>query len=115
MMMLKPTDEVDLLHWVYEAKSELSFLAGLSFSSDTQKKKNHVDSDRITEYDMKFMGIHPNTLGIPETEYEVGVTMASNEFTRIVRHDLSHPGDSFRIEVNKEGIWFAGEGEAHQW
>ena len=45
--MLKPADEVDLFNWVYEAKSELSFLAGLFFSSDTQKKKNHVDSDRI--------------------------------------------------------------------
>ena len=58
------------------------------------------------------MGIHPNTLGIPETEYEVGVTTASNKLTRIVRHDLSQPGDSFGIEVNKEGIRFTSEGEA---
>ena len=36
---------------------------------------------------------------MPETEYD-GVTMASNEFTRIVRHDLSQLGDSFRIKVN---------------
>ena len=77
-----------------------------------KKKKNQVDSDRIAEYDIKLIGIHPNTLGIPETEYEVAVTTASNEFTRIVRHDLSQPGDSFRIEVNKEGIRFAGEGKA---
>ena len=64
---------------------------------------------------MKLIGIHPNTLGIPETEYEVGVTPASNKFTRIVCHDLSQSGDIFRIEVNKEGIRFAGEGEANQW
>ena len=87
--MLKPADEVDLLNQVYQTKSELSFLAGLFFSSDTQKKKKYVDSDRIAECDMKLMGIHPNTLGIPETEYEVGVTPASNQFTPIVRHDLS--------------------------
>ena len=62
---------------------------------------------------MRLIGIHANTLGIPETEYEVGVTTASNEFTHIVRHDLSQPDDSFRIEVNKEGIRFASEGEAH--
>ena len=109
--MLKPADEVDLLNWVYEARSELSFLAGLYFSSDTQKK-NQVDSDCIAEYDMKLIGIHPNTLGIPETEYEVGVTTASNEFTHIIRHNLSQPGESFYIEVNKEGIRFASEGEA---
>ena len=87
-MCEKPADQADLLNWVYEAKSELSFLAGLYFSSDTQKKKDHVDSDRIAEYDIKLIGIHPNTLGIPETEYEVAVTTASNEFTHIVRHDL---------------------------
>ena len=38
------------------------------------------------------------------------VLSASKEFTRIVRHNLSQPGDSFRIEVNKEGIRFASEG-----
>ena len=53
---------------------------------------------------MRLIGIHANTLGIPETEYKVGVTTASNEFTHIVRHNLSQPDDSFRIEVNKEGI-----------
>ena len=40
--MLKPADKAYLLNWVYEAKSELSFLAGLSFSSDTQKKKKFM-------------------------------------------------------------------------
>ena len=45
-----------------------------------------------------------------ETEYK-GVT-AHNEFTRIVCHDLSQLGNSVRIEVNKEGIPFASNGEA---
>ena len=61
---------------------------------------------------MKLMGIDSDALDIPETEYEVSVTTASNEFTPILRHDLSQLGDSVRIEVNKEGIWFASEGEA---
>ena len=113
--MLEPADEANLLNLVYEASSELSFLARSSFSSDTQKKKNHVDSDRIAEYDMKLIGIHTNTLGIPETEYKACLTTASNKITRIVHHDLSQLGDSFRIEVNKEGIRFASEGEARQW
>ena len=74
---MKPADEADLLNWVYEAKSELSFLAGLFFHLILKKKIKNVDSDRIGEYDMKLICIHPNTLGIPETKYKVGVMTES--------------------------------------
>ena len=86
-------------------------MAGLFFSFDTQKRKKYVDSDRIAEYDMKLIGI-PLVYRKPN---KVGVTAASNEFIRIVRHDLSQPGDSFPIDVNQEGIRFTSEGEAQQW
>ncbi|KAF8808762.1 proliferating cell nuclear antigen [Phlegmacium glaucopus] len=86
---LKAADEADVLNLVYEAKN----------------------SDRIAEYDMKLMDIDSDTLGIPDTEYDARVTMASSEFTRIVR-DLSQLGESVRIEVSKEGVRFASEGEA---
>ena len=71
----------------------------------------HTDADRIAEYDMKLMDIDSDTLGIPDTEYDARVTMPSSEFTRIVR-DLSQLGESVRIEVSKEGVRFASEGEA---
>ncbi|KAG5641580.1 hypothetical protein DXG03_004693 [Asterophora parasitica] len=86
---IKAADEADVLNLVYEAKS----------------------SDRIAEYDMKLMDIDSDTLGIPDTEYDARVTMPSSEFTRIVR-DLSLLGESVRIEVSKEGIRFASDGEA---
>ena len=70
-----------------------------------------IDSDRIAEYDMKLMDIDSDNLGIPDTEYDARVTMPSSEFTRIVR-DLSQLGESVRIEVSKEGVRFASEGEA---
>jgi proliferating cell nuclear antigen len=70
-----------------------------------------LDSDRIAEYEMKLMEIDADTLGIPETEYDARVTMPSAEFARIVR-DLSQLGESVRIEVSKEGVRFASEGEA---
>lgn len=70
-----------------------------------------TDSDRIAEYDMKLMDIDAENLGIPDTEYDARVTMPSGEFTRIVR-DLSLLGESVRIEVSKEGVRFASEGEA---
>ena len=60
---------------------------------------------------MKLMDIDSDTLGIPETEYDARVTMPASEFTRIVR-DLSQLGESVRIEVSKEGVRFASEGEA---
>ena len=68
-------------------------------------------SDRIAEYDMKLMDIDSDQLGIPDTEYDAQVTMASSEFARIVR-DLSQLGESVRIEVSKEGIRFASDGES---
>lgn len=86
---LKAADEADVLNLVYEAKN----------------------SDRIAEYDMKLMDIDSDTLGIPDTEYDARVTMPSAEFTRVVR-DLSQLGESVRIEVSKEGVRFASEGEA---
>ena len=48
--------------------------------------------------------------GIPETEYEPHVTMASSEFTRIIC-DLSQLGES-GTEVSKEVVGFTSEGEA---
>lgn len=57
------------------------------------------------------MDIDTDTLGIPDTEYDASVTMPSSEFSRIVR-DLSQLGESVRIEVSKEGVRFASEGEA---
>ncbi|KAJ7711259.1 proliferating cell nuclear antigen, N-terminal domain-containing protein [Mycena metata] len=86
---LKAADEADVLNLVYEAKN----------------------SDRIAEYDMKLMDIDSDTLGIPDTEYEAEVSMPSAEFARIVR-DLSALGESVRIEVSKEGVRFASEGES---
>lgn len=70
-----------------------------------------IDTDRIAEYDMKLMDIDSDTLGIPDTDYDARVTMPSSEFSRIVR-DLSQLGESVRIEVSKEGVRFASEGEA---
>lgn len=70
-----------------------------------------TDSDRLAEYDLKLMDIDSDTLGIPDTEYDACVTMPSAEFSRIVR-DLSQLGESVRIEVSKEGVRFASEGEA---
>ncbi|KAI0058159.1 proliferating cell nuclear antigen [Artomyces pyxidatus] len=87
--VLKATDDGDVLSLTYEARN----------------------ADRIAEYDMKLMDIDSDTLGIPDTDYEARVTMPAAEFTRIVR-DLSNLGESVRIEVSKEGVRFASDGES---
>jgi proliferating cell nuclear antigen len=60
---------------------------------------------------MKLMDIDSDNLNIPETDYDSRVTLPSSEFARIVR-DLSQLGESVRIEVSKEGVRFASDGEA---
>jgi proliferating cell nuclear antigen len=57
------------------------------------------------------MDIDSDTLGIPDTEYDVCVRMPSGEFARIVR-DLSALGESVKIDVSKDGVRFTAEGEA---
>jgi proliferating cell nuclear antigen len=69
--------------------------------------------DRVADYNVKLMDIDADTLGIPDTDYDARVTMTSPDFTRIVR-DLSSLSESVRIEVSKEGVRFASDGEAAQ-
>ncbi|KAH8818687.1 proliferating cell nuclear antigen, N-terminal domain-containing protein [Flagelloscypha sp. PMI_526] len=88
-VQLHATDEADVLNLTFEARS----------------------ADRISQYDLKLMDIDSETLGIPDTEYEAIVTMPSAEFSRIVR-DLTQLGESVRIEVAKDGVRFAAEGES---
>jgi proliferating cell nuclear antigen len=109
---LKANDDADVLSLKYEAhrvstlqvsKQRPSLLISFSMTG----------GDRIAEYDMKLMDIDADTLGIPDTDYDARVTMTAAEFTRIVR-DLSSLGESVRIEVSKEGVRFASDGEAAQ-
>ncbi|CEH18343.1 proliferating cell nuclear antigen [Ceraceosorus bombacis] len=67
-------------------------------------------SDRVAEYDMKLMDIDSEHLGIPDTQYDAVVSMASGEYARICR-DLSVVGESVRIDVSKEGVGFSADGE----
>jgi proliferating cell nuclear antigen len=105
---LKATDDGDVLSLKYEAHSTptVIFLLGVFAYL-------FPDADRVAEYDMKLMDIDADTLGIPDTEYDARVTMLAGEFTRIVR-DLMSLGESVRIEVSKEGVRFASDGEAAQ-
>jgi len=105
---LKAADEADTLNLTYEAKSPFT---SPSFSSIITKLIWHVDADRISDYELKLMDIDSDTLGIPDTEYDVCVTMPSAEFARIVR-DLSALGESVKIDVSKDGVRFSSEGES---
>ncbi|KAI3611459.1 proliferating cell nuclear antigen [Moniliophthora roreri] len=86
---LKAADEADVLNLVYEAKN----------------------SDRIAEYDLKLMDIDSDSLAIPDTDYDAYIRFPAGEFSRIVR-DLASLGESVRIDVSKEGVRFAADGEA---
>ena len=107
---LKATDDGDVLSLKYEAHSTST----LPYPPADRLFTFHFPgADRVAEYDMKLMDIDADTLGIPDTEYDARVTMLASEFTRIVR-DLMSLGESVRIEVSKEGVRFASDGEAAQ-
>ena len=109
---LKATDTGDVLSLKYEAhRASISF--GLPYPLPLLMVLSYSGADRIAEYDMKLMDIDADTLGIPDTDYDARVTMIAAEFARIVR-DLSSLGESVRIEVSKEGVRFASDGEAAQ-
>ncbi len=60
-----------------------------------------VDSDKISEYDLKLMDIDSEHLGIPETSYEAVVSMSSVRFQEICRdlQGLSESGKKRYFEV----------------
>ncbi|KAL3896516.1 MAG: hypothetical protein SGCHY_004020 [Lobulomycetales sp.] len=69
-----------------------------------------ADGERTSEFDLKLMDIDGEHLGIPESDYDVCVTMSSAEYSRICR-DLSVLGDSVTIECNKNQVKFMGGGD----
>jgi proliferating cell nuclear antigen len=109
-VVLKANDTADLLHLTYNAKGTSHAILPLLFLL-----RSHpilmIDANRVAEYDIKLMDIDQETLGIPETDYDATVAMASNEFARLCR-DQSVLGESVRIEVSKEGVRFTSEGDS---
>ncbi|KAK0552650.1 proliferating cell nuclear antigen [Tilletia horrida] len=67
-------------------------------------------SDRVLEYELMLMDIDSEHLGIPDTQYDAVIRMSSSEFSRIVR-DLGSLSESVAIDVSKEGVTFAAQGE----
>ncbi|KAK0519618.1 proliferating cell nuclear antigen, partial [Tilletia horrida] len=67
-------------------------------------------SDRVLEYELMLMDIDSEHLGIPDTQYDAVIRMSSSEFARIVR-DLGSLSESVSIDVSKEGVTFAAQGE----
>ena len=61
-----------------------------------------VDLNRIAEHDMRLMAIDADTLGIPETEYEPHLTMASNKFTRIASEGAAANGNVLVLQAEEE-------------
>jgi hypothetical protein len=55
-----------------------------------------LDSDKISEYDLKLMDIDSEHLGIPDTTYDAVVHMSSARFQETVR-DLSQISDSGKL------------------
>jgi len=57
--------------------------------------------ERNSTFEMKLIDIDSEHLGIPDSEYDVEVTLPSSEMSRICR-DLSQFGDSVTIKCDQE-------------
>jgi proliferating cell nuclear antigen len=88
LVTLKAEDQGDALTLMFESES----------------------SNTIADFELKLMQIDGENLGIPEQDYACNVTMASEEFQRIVR-DLQVLGDACTISCTKEGIRFSVQGQ----
>jgi proliferating cell nuclear antigen len=66
--------------------------------------------DKVSNFSLKLMEIDSEHLGIPETDYKTTVRMSAAEFQRICR-DLAVIGDTLTIQVAKDNISFAVNGD----
>lgn len=71
---------------------------------------NVLDSEKISEFELKLMELESEHLSIPDTKYSAIVKVAASEFQNICR-DLLVMGDTVNISVSKEGIRFAVNGD----
>jgi proliferating cell nuclear antigen len=65
---------------------------------------------RISDFNLKLMDIDSEHLGIPETDYQCVVQMASSEFQRICK-EMAIIGDTVTISATKEGVKFGVSGD----
>merc|ERR1719476_680322 len=68
------------------------------------------EEDRVSHFSLKLMEIDSEHLGIPDTDYKTTVRMNAAEFQRICR-DLAVIGDTLTIQVAKDSVNFAVNGE----
>ncbi|KAG8925617.1 proliferating cell nuclear antigen [Tulasnella sp. 417] len=110
---LRHTDNGDVLHLIYEAKSAFPSGEYLSLidAVDVLSISRSIDTGRLAEYDMKLVHINTEELRVPDMAYDATAELSSAEFQRIVG-DLNDIGESVRIRVTQEGVCFSSESES---
>jgi len=88
LLTLKSEDDTDMINLMFENESKI---LNLVLSIILNFHPINTDQDRISDFEMKLMTIDSESLGIPETDYCVNVTMSAAEFQKIIR-DLKEIG-----------------------
>jgi len=86
--------------------------------SVTIKAKQDADSvtfifeskHKVSDFELKILDIDSDTLGIPEVEYKVHMTLPAPEFQKIVSN-LQSWGETVQISTSKKGVKFSVSGE----
>lgn len=98
ILTIKADDNGDVLSLVFESKGKSSKQKICELVIFNTRFFLYIDSDKISEYDLKLMDIDSEHLGIPETSYEAVVSMSSVRFQEICRdlQGLSESGKNLK-------------------
>jgi proliferating cell nuclear antigen len=66
--------------------------------------------DRTTEFNINLISLDSESLGIPETEYQSEISMASSDFAKLCR-ELYTLSETVTFEISQGCVKFAVESE----
>ncbi len=91
IITLKADEDPSNITFVFESNSIITLI-----------HLNHLENDKVSEFNLNLLTIDSEQLGIPETEYSSIVTMSASEFTRICREmsQISETGISGFLSIN---------------
>jgi len=69
-----------------------------------------TSGDRVSEYNLRLLDFDAELLNIPDTDYDVVLSMPSREFEKICK-DLAMVGDSITMTCSKEGVKCSASGD----
>lgn len=72
---------------------------------------NFLETEKLAEFQLNLLSLDLQSLGVPDTDYQTKITMASNEFVVLCR-DFSQLSESVKISVEGKSAVFSINGKS---